>query len=251
MPAGDLRSLLAATFWENNRDWISAALTLAAALALVVLADRAFRRRSLSRQADTRLRFVRRLVSTTILLLGAALALSQFTGIDKLAGSVLASGAIAAAVIGFAAQRTLGNFVAGVILAVTQPLRIGDWVAFEDQYGVVEDVRLNFTVLRTPGQQRVIIPNERLASGVLRNDTLVIDTIGVEVSVWLALGADADAACTALEDETGATATMVEVTPEGVRIAVGGERVAAPDRARGEADLRARCLRRLRAEGLI
>jgi small-conductance mechanosensitive channel len=250
MPAGDLR-MVAASFWEHNRGWISAALTLLVALALVYFADHALRSRELSRRADTRLRFVRRLVFATILLLGAAVALSQFTGIDRLAASVLASGALAVAVIGFAAQRTLGNVVAGVMLAVTQPLRIGDWVAFDDQYGVVEDVRLNFTVLRTPGQQRVIIPNERIASGVLRNDTLVIDTIGLEVSLWIPHGRDPDAACAALEDETGATATVAEVTLEGVRIAVSGERVPAPDRAPGEADLRARCLRRLRAEGLL
>ena len=243
--------MLAASFWEQNRDWISAALTLLVALAVVFLVDRAFRTRELSRRADTRLRFVRRLVVATILLLGVAVALSQFTGINRLAASVLASGALAVAVVGFAAQRTLGNVVAGVMLAVTQPLRIGDWVAFEDQYGVVEDVRLNFTVLRTPGQQRVIIPNERIASGVLRNDTLVLDTIGLEVSLWIPHGNDPDAARAALEDETGATATVAEVTLEGVRIAVSGERVPAPDRGPGEADLRARCLRRLRLEGLL
>ena len=44
----------------------------------------------------------------------------------------------------------LANFVAGIMLAVTQPLRVGDWVTFEGHYGVVEDVRLNYTILRTP-----------------------------------------------------------------------------------------------------
>ena len=250
MPAGDLGSLVA-SFWGSNHDWISAAISLLVALGLVAAADRAIRRRSLSRQADTRLRFLRRLVSAAILLLGIALALSQFTGIDKLAASVLASGALAVAILGFAAQRTLGNLVAGVMMAVTQPLRIGDWITFEDIHGVVEDVRLNFTVLRTPGQQRVIIPNERIASGVLRNDTLVIDTIGLEASLWISRDADADAACRAIEEETGGTATIAEVTLEGVRIAVSGERVPAADRDRGEAELRAASLRRLRAEALL
>ena len=67
------------------------------------------------------------------------------TGVDRLAARLLASGAIAAAIIGFAARQTLANFVAGIMLAVTQPLRIGDWVYFEDHYGVVEDIRLNYT----------------------------------------------------------------------------------------------------------
>ena len=137
---------------------------------------------------DTRLRFIRRLIYASILLIGIAVALSQFTGLSKLAKSVLASGAIAAAIIGFAARQTLANVVAGIMLAITQPLRVGDWVTFEEQYGVVEDVRLNYTVLRTPGDVRVVIPNERLAAGILRNDTLGSDRIALDVSVWLAPG---------------------------------------------------------------
>ena len=55
-----------------------------------------------------------------------------------MATSLLASGAIAAAVIGFAARQTLANFIAGIMLAITQPIRVGDWVTFEGNYGVVE-----------------------------------------------------------------------------------------------------------------
>jgi small-conductance mechanosensitive channel len=254
MPAGDLRSLLAASFWDRNDQWISAALAIALALAIAFLVDRAFARRwrgSISRRADTRLRFVRRVIYASILLIGVALALSQFTGVNKLAASVLASGAIVAAVIGFAAQRTLGNFVAGVMLAVTQPLRIGDWVSFEDAYGIVEDVRLNYTVLRTPAEQRIVIPNERLAGGILRNDTLAVAAIGLDVSVWIAAGADADRAVRALVEETGAGASVAEATPDGIRLAVSGERVAPEDKGAREAELRAACLRRLHAEGLL
>jgi len=253
MPAGDLATF-AASFWSRNDAWLSAAITLLVAVAAAFLLDRAFERRwraSLSRRADTRLHFVRRLIYVSILLIGIALALSQFTGINKLAASVLASGAIVAAIIGFAAQRTLGNFVAGVMLAITQPLRIGDWVSFEDSYGMVEDVRLNFTVLRLPSEARVIVPNEKLASGILRNDTLVVDAVGLHVTLWLPLATDADAALEALEQEPGTTARVAEVSADGVRIAVSGERVPAPERAGREAELRAACLRRLRAAELL
>jgi small-conductance mechanosensitive channel len=254
MPAGDLRSLLAASFWENNDQWISAAIAIALALGVAFLVDRAFARRwsgSISRRTDTRLRFIRRVIYASILLIGLALALSQFTGVNKLAASVLASGAIVAAVIGFAAQRTLGNFVAGVMLAVTQPLRIGDWVTFEDYHGVVEDVGLNFTVLRLPSETRVIVPNEKLASGILRNDTLVVDAVGLDVTLWLPLGADTDKAIAGLQQESGGTVAVAEVTAEGIRLAVSGERVPPAERGGREADLRARCLHRLREDGLM
>jgi small-conductance mechanosensitive channel len=254
MAAGDLGILVAASFWDRYDEWISAALAIAAALIAAYLVNRAFERRwggPLSREADTRLQFIRRVVSTTILLIGIAVAASQFTGINRLAASILASGAIVAAIIGFAAQRTLGNFVAGVMLAVTQPLRIGDWVTFEDTYGRVEEVRLNFTVLRLPSEARVIIPNERLAGGILRNDTLVIDAVGLDIDVWVPLAADTDAAMRLVREATGAAVSVAEVTGDSVRLAVAGDSVPPPERAAREADLRARCLAALRGAGLL
>jgi small-conductance mechanosensitive channel len=259
MPARDLGILLS-EYWDRNSAWISAAIALLVAFAVAFTIDRLLARQGrriaetmlrggISRQADTRLRFVRRLVYAGILLIGVASALSQFTGLSKLATSVLASGAIAAAIIGFAARQTLANAVAGIMLAITQPVRVGDWVTFEDNYGVVEDVRLNFTVLRTPGDQSVVIPNERLASGILRNETLAGDTVAVEVSVWLPAEADAGAALEALREATGCQAGVAEVAPEGVRLAVSGDRVPPPERAAREAELRALCLGALRGAG--
>jgi small-conductance mechanosensitive channel len=262
MPVAHLAILEGTFLGKADSQWIGAALALLLAFALAELVDLAFRRRgralaqtvgrgTISREADTRLRFVRRLTSATILLIGVAIALSQFRGVDRVAASVLASGAIAAAVIGFAAQRTLANFVAGVMLAVTQPIRIGDWVTFEGHHGVVEDVRLNFTVLRTASEQRIVIPNEKLASGVLVNDTLAVDAVGPEVSLWLAANADADRALQVLQDETGAPVSIAEVARDGVRLSIGGEPVAPAEKDARAAELRARCLRRLRAEGLL
>jgi small-conductance mechanosensitive channel len=200
---------------------------------------------------DTRLRFFRRLIYAGILLVGIAIALAQFTGLSKLAASLLASGALVAAIVGFAARQVLANSVAGIMLAVTQPLRVGDWVTFEENYGVVEDVRLNFTVLRTASDQRVIIPNERLAAGVLRNDTLGSDVVGLDVSVWLPADADVQRALAVLAEETGSEATVAEVTPEGVRVSVGGDPVPPPEKGPRQAELRAQCLARLRSEGLL
>ena len=164
----------AAVLKENGEWWIVVA-AIVVALVLAFLVERLFSRRAerlaaavtrgeLSRETATRLRFVRRLIYAVILLIGVAIALSQFAGVDEIAASLLASGVVAAAIVGFAARQTLANFVAGVMLAVTQPIRVGDWVKFEDHYGVVVDVRLNYTILRTAGETRLVIPNEKLAS---------------------------------------------------------------------------------------
>ena len=83
---------------------------------------------------QTRLRLVRRLVFVAILVIGAALALSQFTKFERLATGILASSAVLGLVIGFAARQTLANMVAGILLAITQPIRIGDTVTIEDEH---------------------------------------------------------------------------------------------------------------------
>jgi small-conductance mechanosensitive channel len=261
MSTRDPATILAAIL-EEGTNWTDVAIPIAVALLIAYAFDRVLRRRGkalattvirgdISPEAGTRLRFIRRLFEAVIILLGVAIALSNVEGVDRVAASLLASGAIAAAVVGFAARQTLANFVAGVMIAITQPLRVGDWVFFEDQYGVVEDVRLTYTYLRTLANQRVVIPNEKLASGILRNDTLGDDVVGLDVSVWLSPEADAGRAVELLEEETGQSVTVAETTVEGVRLAVGGDPCPPPDRAAREAALRLQCLRRLRAEGLL
>jgi small-conductance mechanosensitive channel len=251
---------LASLLKEDGSWWIAVG-AIAGALLLAFVVERALSRRAerlaaavtrghVSRETATRLRFVRRLIYAVILLVGVGIALSQFRGIDTIATSLLASGVVAAAVIGFAARQTLANFVAGLMLAITQPLRVGDWVTFDDNYGVVEDVRLNYTILRS-GETRVVIPNERLAAGILKNDTLRVDAIGFDVAVWLPPAADTVQALALLREEPGGNVAVAETVPWGVRLAVGGGPVPAADRAAAEADLRARCHARLRAAGLL
>jgi small-conductance mechanosensitive channel len=253
---------LASTFWDDNGNWITAIISVVVALVIATLLDRALAHRGeqmaaavirgeLSAATDTRLRFIRRFIYAAIIVIGVAVALAQFDGVNRLAASLLASGAIAAAILGFAARQTLANLVAGIMLAVTQPIRVGDWVYVEEQYGVVEDVRLNYTFLRSPGGQQIVIPNEKLASGVLRNDTLGQGTVNPDAHIWLPAPADAGRAVEVLEDETGHAVTVAETTVEGFRLAVAGDPCPPPERGPRESELRLRCLTRLRAEGLL
>jgi small conductance mechanosensitive channel len=240
---------------------IAAGLTLLAALALVAIVHRAMRGRvhklphalggaELSPMLDTRLRFLRRVVEAAIIVVGVALALAQFTSLDRLAATVLASSAIAAAVVGFASRQVLANAIAGMVLAVTQPLRIGDLVTFEGETGTVEDVSLTYTWLRTGSDARLIIPNERLASGVLRNDSIRSPTVALEVSVWLAPDADETAALAAVQEvEEARDARIAEVTDTGLRLQVAGPPVAPAERIAREGELRAEVLRALREAG--
>ena len=103
-----------------------------------------------SRSTKTRLRFLRRLLILIVFLVLVAIALSQFTELKRLATGILASTAVLAAIIGFAAQHTIANMIAGVQLAVSQPIKIGDRISFEEVEGRVIDMTLSYTYV-SPG----------------------------------------------------------------------------------------------------
>jgi small-conductance mechanosensitive channel len=258
-------SILAATFWHRHDNLLTAGITVVVAFLLATLVDRLFARRALALAramaggratavVDTRLLFVRRLVYAAIVVLGFALALAQFDALSTLASGFLASGAIAAAVIGFAARQTLANAVAGVMLAVAQPFRVGDHIVFEGEAGTVDDIRLTYTYLHATGDTRVVIPNERLAAGILRNDTILDPTSPPSVSIWVSRDADVPGAVDALTGRLGVQAAVADITADGVRIDVTAAEPAPgdrdPDRAAREAGLRLECLRVLREAGV-
>ncbi|HXR29659.1 MAG TPA: mechanosensitive ion channel domain-containing protein [Solirubrobacterales bacterium] len=122
-----------------------------------------------SRSTKTRLRFLRRLLILVVFLVLVAIALSQFTELKRLATGILASTAVLAAIIGFAAQHTIGNMVAGVQLAVSQPIKIGDRVKFEETEGRVTDITLSYTYVDPGDGTAVVIPNQLLVEGVVHN----------------------------------------------------------------------------------
>ncbi|HWW67615.1 MAG TPA: mechanosensitive ion channel domain-containing protein [Solirubrobacterales bacterium] len=122
-----------------------------------------------SRSTKTRLRILRRLLLVAALLVLAAIALSQFTELKRLATGILASTAVIGLIIGFAAQHTIANMVAGVQLAVTQPIRIGDRIGFEEIEGRVTDITLSYTYVDPGDGSAVVIPNQMLVDGIVHN----------------------------------------------------------------------------------
>src|SRR5437588_3299509 len=101
------------------------------------LIDRRIARRDLPPEAITRYRIVRRSVTTTIIFIGLLTALLVIPQVRAVAGGLLASSAVLGIVVGFASQRTLGNFVAGLLIAVTQPGRLGYDVVIQSTEGSV------------------------------------------------------------------------------------------------------------------
>jgi small conductance mechanosensitive channel len=249
-----------ASFWTDNRNGITAIVTVIAAFAFAQLVDRVIARRGarlaeaipgpISPTASTRLRLVRRLIYVTILVLGAALALSQFPSVKRVATGVLASSAVLGLVVGFAARQTFANAVAGIMLAITQPIRIGDLITFEEDTGVVEDIRLTYTYVRTDGGTRVVIPNERLAQATVLNHSIVDPHVRVEVSVWVPPDADPIKALAALRGGEDLDVSIAEIEKDGIRLVAATHARTVSERSALAAGLRVSCLERLRNAGL-
>ncbi|HVC06324.1 MAG TPA: mechanosensitive ion channel domain-containing protein [Solirubrobacterales bacterium] len=122
-----------------------------------------------SRSTRTRLRVLRRLLFVAIVMVLAAIALSQFTELKRLATGILASTAVIGLIVGFAAQHTIANMVAGVQLAINQPIRIGDRIGFEEIEGRVTDITLSYTYVDPGDGTAVVIPNQMLVDGIVHN----------------------------------------------------------------------------------
>jgi small-conductance mechanosensitive channel len=260
MAAPDL--YIAASFWTDHRNDITAVATVLISLLLAWLVDRALSQRAakvattvtgreLSATADTRLRLVRRLVTLTIIVIGVALALAQFAAVKRVATGVLASSAVIGLVVGFAARQTLANLVAGILLAITQPIRVGDLVTFQGETGTVEDVRLSYTFVRAGDGKRVIIPNEQLASGTIINHTIVDPRVRVEVALWIPVDADPVRALEVLAEEPDADVAVADMEIEGIKLTVGIWAPTAADRAQAAAGLRLRCIERLQQASIL
>jgi small-conductance mechanosensitive channel len=136
------------------------------------LVDKRMDRRDLAPSVATRYRVVRRTVMVTIVFVGVLSALLVLPQVRAIAGGILASSAVLGIVIGFAAQRTLGNFVAGLSIAFTQPIRLGDRIEVAGSEGVVEEIGLTYTWVRTLDSDMLAIPNEKLASETILNKTI-------------------------------------------------------------------------------
>src|SRR5207249_888478 len=160
------------------------------ATAVARLIDRRIARRDLPPEAITRYRVARRSITTTIMFVGLLSALLVIPQVRAVAGGLLASSAVIGIVVGFASQRTLGNFVAGLLIAFTQPLRLGDDVVVENIEGTVEEIGLIYTFVRTENGDRLVIPNEKLASDTIRNSTIRSREKVAEISLQVPLGQD-------------------------------------------------------------
>lgn len=110
------------------------------------------------RKFVTQVQFFRRIIATVVILVSFSLLLLNFQGSRKVGVSVLTSAGIVSVLVGFAAQKSLGNLLAGIQIAFSQQIRLDDAVVVEEEWGRVEEINLTNVVVRLWDRRRMILP---------------------------------------------------------------------------------------------
>jgi small-conductance mechanosensitive channel len=220
------------------------------AAVLAKLVDMRMARRQLPPQSETRYRVLRRSLMGAIIFVGVLSALLIIPQVRAVATGLLASSAIIGLVVGLAAQRTLANFVAGVMIGLSQPIRLGDRVTIAEGQGVVEEIGLVYTWIRQDDRSRLVVPNDRLAADTIKNATIVDRQQLAEITVPVPRDKDLQAVIDLLREKAEPTEVLVTSLDEDAVVTL---RAWADDDASArqlESELRLRVQQALREAGV-
>jgi len=135
-----------------------------------------------------------RVVIALVALIGVWVVLSKFPATTEIARAFLASSAVLAVIAGLALTTPLGNLGSGVMLAFSQPVRLGDRITVGDHTGVVDEITLSYTALQTDEGRRVFVPNREMVASIIVNNSVADPRRLVSVQLPVRLDASLDEA---------------------------------------------------------
>lgn len=164
--------------WEDVKEWATtngvryliALIVTLICLKIIDIICKKFYKRLIKKQADATLAKVLISVTSKVLKLLIFLMFLAYIGIET--ASISAIIAACSVGIGLAVQGALSNFAGGILIILTRPFRIGDFIEAQGKAGTVEDIRLFYTEIVTPDNVVNMIPNGILANGVITNKSL-------------------------------------------------------------------------------
>jgi len=150
-----------------------------------------------ARKIHTQIQMLRKILTVAIFILALSVILMSFQKFRQLGTGLLASAGLAGIIIGFAAQRTLGNLLAGIQMAITQPIRLDDVVIVEGEWGRIEEITLTYVVVRIWDLRRLILPISYFIEKPFQNWTRVsadlLGTVYLYVDYTVPIGEVRDA----------------------------------------------------------
>ena len=161
----------------------------------------------------TTFRFLLQVVVALVAVIGVWSVLSIFPATQQVASAFLGSAAVLAVIAGLALSTPLGNLGSGVLLAFTQPIRLGDRITVEDHTGIVDQISLSYTALATDEGRRIFVPNTTMVSTILVNRSVDDPRRLVTVDLPVRLGAS-------LSDARRITQEAASTVPQGDELAI-------------------------------
>ncbi|HII06946.1 MAG TPA: mechanosensitive ion channel family protein [Methanotrichaceae archaeon] len=135
-----------------------------------------------------------RLLVVLIYIVGGTLVINEIPTLKGLAITLLGASVAGIAIIGLAAQDSLSNVISGIFLAVFHPIRVGDYIDFNGEYGQIEDLTLRHTTIRTWDGRRIFVPNSIMSNQPIINWSIADPVITWRIDVGIAYTADIDKA---------------------------------------------------------
>jgi small-conductance mechanosensitive channel len=133
-----------------------------------------------ARRMFTKIKFVKRIVIILIVIVGVSILLLSFDSVRQYGVGILTSAGIFSVIIGFAAQKSLANLMAGIQIAFTQPIKIDDVVIVEGEWGRIEEINLTYVVVNIWDLRRIVLPItyfiEKPFQNWTRNESALIGT---------------------------------------------------------------------------
>ncbi|MDF9796997.1 small-conductance mechanosensitive channel [Catalinimonas alkaloidigena] len=111
-----------------------------------------------SKKIQTQLQFIRRVLVVIIVVLVLSAILLTFDSVRNIGATLLTSAGVAGIIVGFAAQKSIANFLAGLQIAITQPIKIDDSVIVEGEWGWIEEITLTYVVIKIWDKRRLVLP---------------------------------------------------------------------------------------------
>ena len=139
----------------------------------------------LARKMQTQLRVLRRLIAIGISIVALALILMTFPSIHQIGTSLLASAGLAGLIVGMAMKSTLSSLVAGIQIAITQPIRLDDVVVVEGEWGWIEEIETTYVVVRIWDLRRLVLPLSYFIEHPFQNWTRTSADLLAYVLLWV------------------------------------------------------------------
>jgi small conductance mechanosensitive channel len=170
-------------------------LTIIFARIIKVFLDKSFEKSSKHLKVDsTQFTFLKHSINAIIYIIGISIIIYMIPPLRTLSISILAGAGVLAVIIGFASQQAFSNIISGIFIVIFKPFSVGDRITIGTDTGIIEDITLRHTVIRTFENKRIIIPNSVISNEKIENSSFGDEKICKFVEFGISYDSDVDKA---------------------------------------------------------